>query len=145
MENRLITDRRTAIKPPKIFDLADLLRLDSSSTSTSNFNLSSPMHPCLRLPEIQLLICTQVRLIYEHGRSTEGYRTLYDLALSCKAFFEPAMANLWRWQIKLTPVLLCLPEDLIVTKKGKRRIREITVRVFCVVKELHLYIDCLSV
>lgn len=57
------------------------------------------MHPCL-------LICEVQRTILQHVDSNS---TLIAFALACRAFFDPAMAAVWRRLTSLTPLLNLLP------------------------------------
>jgi hypothetical protein len=38
--------------------------------------------------------------------------SVYNLAITCRAFQEPAMDVLWRVQMSLVPLVKCLPTDL---------------------------------
>ncbi|KAI5890677.1 uncharacterized protein SCHCODRAFT_02350880 [Schizophyllum commune H4-8] len=74
-----------------------------------------PMHLCLAVPEIMILICD---VIQESGKY-DG--TLAALATCCRAFYMPAVSALWRDLNTLMPLLLSLPHDLWSTENEGHR------------------------
>ncbi|KAJ3556861.1 hypothetical protein NP233_g11881 [Leucocoprinus birnbaumii] len=66
------------------------------------------MHQCLAIPDIQRLICEILRTeLSLRGRSGP----LFTLALTCRAFTEPALDNLYYELESLWPLIKCLPHD----------------------------------
>jgi len=65
----------------------------------------SLVHDLLYQPDLLGLIATELALLPEENRST------LSLALTCKAFLEPALDSLW-YQAKSSSVLRVLPADL---------------------------------
>lgn len=57
------------------------------------------MHHCLCIQEV-------VHNIACHGTG----RDLVSMALACRAFYEPAMDNMWRDLPGMGPLIGCLPE-----------------------------------
>ena len=62
------------------------------------------MHHSLEIAEIQLLIFSYIAKSPERPSST-----LRHLALTCRAFRDPALALLWKNMISLAPLFACLP------------------------------------
>ncbi|KAH7928586.1 hypothetical protein BV22DRAFT_1004514, partial [Leucogyrophana mollusca] len=60
------------------------------------------MHQCLTVPEILLHMCSYVRFD----------ATLLSLAITCKAFREPALDTLYCELKSFANLLRCLPRDI---------------------------------
>ena len=70
------------------------------------------MHPCLLIDEIVQNVAAHV----EYGKSRRS------MALTCRAFFEPAVARLWAHSLEgLKPLVRCLPEDAVSEHSDKPR------------------------
>ncbi|KAJ7049035.1 hypothetical protein C8F01DRAFT_1185936 [Mycena amicta] len=61
------------------------------------------MHPSLEIQEILRLIIVQVI----------GHKSLASMALTCRAFLEPVLDEMWHTQANLVPWLRCFPADAI--------------------------------
>ncbi|KII87902.1 hypothetical protein PLICRDRAFT_651552 [Plicaturopsis crispa FD-325 SS-3] len=72
---------------------------------SSNRTKSSTMSHCLHIDEILRKVVLE---IYAYG----GLRTLRNLAITCTAFREPALDELWHRQSSLAPLIQCLPGHL---------------------------------
>ncbi|KAG9311412.1 hypothetical protein JVU11DRAFT_8524 [Chiua virens] len=66
------------------------------------------MIPCLEIPEILLAILEGV------SEDERSHPDLVSLALTCRAFSDPALSILWRTQHSLIPLVLCFPRDVII-------------------------------
>ncbi|KAF7977685.1 hypothetical protein HWV62_2930 [Athelia sp. TMB] len=66
------------------------------------------MHHTLRISEVLSHIFDYALLTPNDGR----LRALRSLALTCKAFEDPALTILWRNMVSLVPLVKCLPEEL---------------------------------
>lgn len=80
--------------------------------------LSLSMHRCLEVAEILATIIDYVKVLphiapFDGGYTpfTEGNHHLLQLAVTCRAFSEPALNALWRTQKSLLPLIETLPED----------------------------------
>lgn len=89
------------------------------------------MHPCLRVPEILSLLfhalleprpsvqivtdpaTTATRQVLCYPWPAPGSAQLLNVALTCKAFCEPALDLLWYYLPDLHPLLKCLPENAL--------------------------------
>ncbi|KZP19267.1 hypothetical protein FIBSPDRAFT_862903 [Athelia psychrophila] len=65
------------------------------------------MHQTLRISEVLSHIFDYALLTPEDGRLS----ALRSLALTCRAFSDPALAILWRSASSLVPLVKCLPAD----------------------------------
>lgn len=74
------------------------------------------MHPCLLVDEI-------ARKILDYAPK----RDQFSLAITCKAFAEPALDTLWHEQRSLVPLIRCMPQDLWIIKGSIRRVTRILV------------------
>lgn len=75
----------------------------SSSTNTTRDSTTLPsaaMHPCLFVQEVIREICE-----YSNGR------TSLAMALSCRAFLEPALDSIWREITSIRPFVACFPQE----------------------------------
>ncbi|KAJ7803572.1 hypothetical protein B0H14DRAFT_2887402 [Mycena olivaceomarginata] len=73
------------------------------------------MHRSLRIPEIVSLICDKTLNGAEHyfrSLNSDTSQTLAALARTCKAFQDPALDVLWRYQSTVMHVLDCMPGDI---------------------------------
>ena len=61
------------------------------------------MHPCLEINEI----------LSEIARHAPGQVDLSAMTLVCKAFYEPAMAQLWYTVYDISQLLAAMPEGII--------------------------------
>ncbi|KAG9311302.1 hypothetical protein JVU11DRAFT_8390 [Chiua virens] len=66
----------------------------------------------LEAPEILLYICCLVFAI------TDGPSDLAILARTCRAFYKPAAAVLWRAQSSLIPLVCCFPRNILDFVRG---------------------------
>ena len=66
------------------------------------------MHHTLRISEVLSHIFDYALLTPDDGRLS----ALRSLALTCKAFEDPALTILWRNMVSLVPLVKCLPEEL---------------------------------
>lgn len=64
------------------------------------------MHPCLQIDEVVRNVVSQLG-----GHTSGAPQDLLALALTCKAFYEPAMDELWGTAANLRDLIGCLPED----------------------------------
>jgi hypothetical protein len=64
------------------------------------------MHLCLQITEI----LTQILDSYDNN--TQGKNTLLQLALVSKAFHEPALDSLWKFQLSFLILVKTFPSDL---------------------------------
>ncbi|KAJ7714697.1 hypothetical protein DFH07DRAFT_374328 [Mycena maculata] len=62
------------------------------------------MHRCLAIPEIIRIICNKL------GADHAGHMALSRLAVTCRAFLNPALDPLWRHQDNLVAILGCIPD-----------------------------------
>jgi hypothetical protein len=73
------------------------------------------MHQSLRIPEIVSLICNETINGAEHyfrSLNSDTSQTLAAFARTCKAFQDPALDVLWRYQSTVMHVLDCMPGDI---------------------------------
>jgi hypothetical protein len=77
------------------------------------------MHPCLEVQEILANIISHIELKHEDGEpeAATGWHDVLNLALTCKAFLEPALDGLWHTQPSLFSLLQTLPEDAFYVEK----------------------------
>ncbi|KAG2340158.1 hypothetical protein BDR05DRAFT_991670 [Suillus weaverae] len=68
------------------------------------------MHACLQISEILRIIFAEVTQV-TNSRVRPSYTTLYHLALTCRAFREPALDALWAHIPTPDVLVLCLPQD----------------------------------
>lgn len=68
------------------------------------------MHACLQISEILRIIFAEVTQITKSGIQP-SYITLYHLALTCRAFREPALDVLWAHIPTPGVLVMCLPQD----------------------------------
>ncbi|KAG1879242.1 hypothetical protein F4604DRAFT_1753829 [Suillus subluteus] len=68
------------------------------------------MHACLCLPEILIFVFAELTQVTE-GDVQPSYTTLYHLALTCRAFREPALDALWAHVQTPDILIMCLPQD----------------------------------
>lgn len=90
------------------------------------------MNHCLRIPEIVSEICNAL-----------DERSALSMALTCKAFLEPALDQLWRRLTSFEPLAACLPDGLLRGEEkeaflasGKETLR---VMVRCSYPRLYVY------
>ncbi|KAJ7659809.1 hypothetical protein DFH06DRAFT_1297233 [Mycena polygramma] len=78
----------------------------SSSSALNNFgHAKAGMHHCLTIPELVGMICGEL-----HPDTSSG--TLAALAVTSRAFQDPALDLLWKNQMTLLNFLKCMPADL---------------------------------
>ncbi|TFL07854.1 hypothetical protein BDV98DRAFT_39665 [Pterulicium gracile] len=70
--------------------------------------LTTVMHPCLRLPDIQHAICAET---YDPP-DFQHRDTLLSLGLACKDLLHPALACLWADIRDTLPLIRLLPDEL---------------------------------
>ncbi|KII93033.1 hypothetical protein PLICRDRAFT_170829 [Plicaturopsis crispa FD-325 SS-3] len=63
-------------------------------------------------PGSVLFVDEILRLIVADIYKSEAYASLVNLATACKSFQEPALDQLWHYQISLVPFIKCMPDDL---------------------------------
>ncbi|KAG1821352.1 hypothetical protein EV424DRAFT_865418 [Suillus variegatus] len=68
------------------------------------------MHTCLQISEILRIIFAEVTQV-TGGGVQPSYTTLYHLALTCRAFREPALDALWAHIPTPDVLVMCLPQD----------------------------------
>ncbi|KAG2089042.1 uncharacterized protein F5147DRAFT_42742 [Suillus discolor] len=68
------------------------------------------MHTCLQISEILRIIFAEVTQVIG-GSVQPSYTTLYHLALTCRAFREPALDALWAHIPTPDVFVMCLPQD----------------------------------
>lgn len=86
------------------------------------------MHRCLAIPDVQRLICESIRDWL--GPWVRG-SSLLALALTCRAFTEPALDSLYYELRSLWPLIQCLPHDawvITVPPKSRRWEKTISLR-----------------
>lgn len=64
------------------------------------------MHHCLGVLDI---VRNVFQLVYDE--SGNGPKNVAVLAITCRAFKDPALDVLWRTMLTLAPLIMCLPED----------------------------------
>lgn len=69
------------------------------------------MHTCLQISEILRIIFAEVTQVMAGGGVQPSYTTLYHLALTCRAFREPALDALWAHIPTPDVLVMCLPQD----------------------------------
>ena len=70
------------------------------------------MHPCFYINELLENIVEQTVEPESFGGSKDMVH-LCNIALTCRTFYEPAMNRRWGKMSNLTPLLLCLPEQVV--------------------------------
>lgn len=90
----------------------------SSRLSCRPISVARPkMHYCLQVTELLYYIFG-----WHATRSAgaQGSRTLYSLALTCRAFQQPALDILWEdMKGSLAPLIKCLPSDVWEKRPGE--------------------------
>lgn len=66
------------------------------------------MHRCLQIPEIICLLCDALEVV----AGWPPDREYLNMALSCRAFLDPALNKLWKSISNLDPIISCLPRKL---------------------------------
>jgi hypothetical protein len=84
----------------------------------------SAVQQALHLPEILHMFCDA---LLDHD---ETKRDLLSVALTSRAFCEPALDGLWREITSFDPIIACLPDDLWIREES-----ETTV----LVRRFHIY------
>ena len=96
---------------------APRLSLGALCKIPSSVDFLNIMHRCLWIQEVLHNIfdnlADDLPSLETRGWPTVGHATLAQLARTCKAFTEPALDALWRFQPSLAPLVQCLPSHAL--------------------------------
>lgn len=70
------------------------------------------MHRCLQVPEIVILLSKALDQTNLFSEEYPDDRDLLSMALTCRAFLDPALDALWGHISSLDPIISCLPQNL---------------------------------
>ena len=72
------------------------------------------MHRCLNIHEIVQRIADELQ------KTRKRESALLSMALTCRAFSDPAIESLWADLLGLRPLLACLPDDFLKNSPENR-------------------------
>ena len=88
------------------------------------------MHPCLQIDEILTVIARYLGMLqppvsdldhWYKGEAEEAKYPLVNMALACRAFYEPALDEHWRELDSIGKLLYCFPDGIAKIKYRHRR------------------------
>ncbi len=71
------------------------------------------MHRCFSIAEVLREIVAFLRAHSEANLGSEGFATIASLAVTCRTFYEIASDELWGKLFGITPLVKCLPEEVL--------------------------------